>query len=132
MPVKFTPEISAGAVLQAITVAAMAMAYVFGVAGKSDESLNASKQLRADVTSQIADLKGTMSAGFATIQQQIAGLPDQRAQIADLIRRADHTDQKLIEVDGRINILTTNAAQIRSDLDGIMSASGRTPRRMLP
>lgn len=132
VPVRFTPEISAGAVLQALTVGGAVMAYVFGVAGKTDQSLEASRVLRADMTTQLADMRSQMSAGFTAVQAQIAGLPDQRAQLADLTRRADRADQRAAEIDGRLDALTTQAAQVRSDVDGLLSASGRRPGRTAP
>jgi outer membrane murein-binding lipoprotein Lpp len=98
-------------------------------------------QAQADVSvisSQLSDLRAGVRDGFAGIQAQISGLPDQRAAIQTLTRQATDAASHLSALDARASVdersiyqSQTDITSLRSDVDSLKRASSapiRQPR----
>ena len=83
--------------------------------------------LATSTAGTIADLKSTVSLGFQTIGSQISMLPDERAQLQDLSRRADAHDQILVTMGNAIMALQLSSAKQADQLNSLEAASGIAP-----
>jgi prophage DNA circulation protein len=101
------------------------------------ERVDAAQSAAGTVSQQLADLRVTVRDGIAGIQSQISGLPDQRAAIEALARRANDADTHLSALDARATTdermlyqVQTATTALQSTVDGIVRASGpvRNPR----
>jgi hypothetical protein len=131
------PEKSGLPILVIIGIAQLAML----AGGQTLIYLEKGDKTQTDVTSvagQLSDLRSTVRDGFNSVQAQISGLPDQRAAIADLTRRAALTDDHLSALDARASATERtlyqtqlDAASIGKEVNDIKNASGpiRLPRQ---
>lgn len=122
--VRFTPDISAGAVLQAIVVATCVIVYVVTVSNKATDAEKSIVDLRTEMSNRFTDLRQTVAQGQAALQQQISGLPDQRAMIDQYGRRLDHIEAFDTTADQRMSANEAAVIRLRSDLDNLIRASG--------
>ena len=107
MGIRFSPEVSLGQALQAAVVIIGVVIWFVTGQNKSDQTALALSTFKAETTSQftqihqsISDvqtaLTKTVTDSSANVQAQIANLPDQRAAIKDLQRRASGYDARFV------------------------------------
>lgn len=121
--IKFTREVSLGHLVQVAVVVGGVMLWAVAHGSAADNAMAATATIRADMTSQIIELKQTITKGLEAVGLQIAGLPDQRAQLSEVIRREDNSDQRIVAIEKHISDLEVQLARERADLDSLVRSS---------
>jgi len=125
----FSTRIDLGHLLTALTIVIGALVYVLGYANKTDEAIKTANDVKMTVTSQISELKNTISDGNADIKRQIANLPDVTARLTAAERRLDQNDSDRHRIDTELSRLAIQSTQNRADIDNMMRASSLAPLR---
>ena len=100
-----------GVGVQTITLIGAVLFFVLQKTNLADQSAKDLMSFRAEVSAQ-----------FAEVKLQIAGLPDQRAAAVQLDRRMQDAAQRNADQDIRVTRVEQETYHIRADLDTLMRA----------
>lgn len=135
--VRFSPEISLGQAIQALLLfGGLAMGAQVWLSQTSNNTRDL-ETLKKDVTAQFASqkievaaqvgsLQVNMNDQFKTLQLTIANIPDMRAEVNQLGRRADGFDNRLGAQSDRMSKFETMLFQMSARQDNY---EGKTPGR---
>lgn len=90
---------------------------------RSDQAGKDLVVLQDRLTGQIKDVRDTVSEGLNNVRTQIAGLPDQRANLDQTLRRLGDVEQRYNIVDKRLGEAERATIESRADLNTLMRAA---------
>lgn len=128
--IAFTPDVSAGAVLQVSVVLVGLITWAVTNAGKADRTQESFVAFRDTVTEQlrgtrveVSGLVAQVSGSVQELRREIQSLPDYRAKMDQAERRLDQTDTRIGLLESRLGSVERMAIELRSDLNNISRAS---------
>ena len=121
--IRFTPEVSLGAILQALIVAGGVAVYAITTSTRATDTESSLKDFKVEIGHQIDALHTEMNRRFDVVGDQIGALPDYRARLDQAERRLNGHDAALGALDARMGVEERLSIQTRSDLDSILPAS---------
>lgn len=141
--IRFSPEVSLGQALQAAVVIIGVVIWFVTGQTKADQTSVALSTFKAETTSQFtqihqsisdvqAALTKTVTDSSANVQAQIANLPDQRAAIKDLQRRASGYDARFVTDEQVIRQVQRDTDRNTVSINAIettLNASGFTAKK---
>lgn len=128
---RVTYEISLGAILQSLVVLAVGgLLYVVNASNKGDNTASnltrvegSVSALRTEILQQIGDFKTANKDQFDELKHQVAGLPDQTADMRQLRARIDALEQAKKDRDQAMGTLHDQVLLDHSALTAIQEAN---------
>lgn len=124
--IRFTPEISFGQFVQAALVASGLIVWGATQAARVDTTQRDLAELRVELAKQMAGMQVNMTDQFRGVRNDIAALPDVRAELTQLERRADQADNRMGALSDRVGQVFQQGIQTRADLDSLLRNAART------
>ena len=107
-------------VLNALVVLVSVTAWAVTVRNQTDTDATDLRRLDKSMTEKIADLREATMGGLAEVRAQIAVLPDQRARIDILERRAADLDSRVGSIGAIVAAQAQSDAQSRADINVLL------------
>lgn len=113
-------RIGVNTVLNALVMLVGLTAWAVTVHNQADQSSRELVRLEASMTDKISDLHNATMSGLADVRNQLATLPDQRARIDGLERRAADLDTRIGSLGSIIAAQEQSEAQSRADINAML------------
>ena len=117
---RFDPTISFGSIMQAVVVGCGLVAWLVTSNVRSEQAAKDLITLQERLTTQITDLRGTLTGGLSDVRAQIATLPDQRAALEQTQRRMADLEVRFGAAEKRAGELERAVIETRADLNTLM------------
>lgn len=109
--------------LSAVTAVVLVSIIAGGKLGEVDRLGGDMKQMESRLTSQIAQVAGTIQA----VQTQIASLPEIAATLKQLERRQDEADRRASNLELRLGTVERLAIELKVQIDNLTRSSAPAP-----
>jgi uncharacterized protein involved in exopolysaccharide biosynthesis len=118
--VRWNPEINAGAMLQAGTVAVGLVVYLSAGIGRADQTQREIVSVRAEIAAGLSRVEASVNS----LQAQIRDIPDINARMTAAERRLTQIDAQAQQLETRIGRVADTVVEVRAELNSITRASG--------
>jgi hypothetical protein len=123
--VKFNPEVGLGQIINAVVMAGGIVYAIANYTNKVDNTQRDVQQLRTEMTRQLAEISVSVNEQFKGVRTDIANLPDVKAELTQLERRADQSDNRAGAQSNRLDRLQETIIQTSSDVAGLLRDKAR-------
>lgn len=117
---RWNPEINAGAMLQAGTVAVGLVVYLSAGIGRADQTQREIVSVRAEIAAGLSRVEASVNS----LQAQIRDIPDINARMTAAERRLTQIDAQAQQLETRIGRVADTVVEVRAELNSITRASG--------
>jgi hypothetical protein len=116
---RFSPVINFGHIATVIAIIGSLLYGLSGYQRKIDNTVDGLADMKLSVAAHIAAMQLRIDKQFADVQISIANLPDVRAEVSQLSRRADEHDNRAAAQSNRMDELTRVEAQMMGQLQNL-------------
>jgi hypothetical protein len=113
-------RVGVNVVLNALVILVSLTAWAVTIHNQTDTDAIDLRRLDKSMTDKIADLREATMGGLAEVRAQIAVLPDQRARIDILERRAADLDTRVGSIGAVVAAQAQSDAQSRADINVLL------------